>query len=205
MGADAQVIHPPVDCSRFTLPDGKPAGDDYYVLLGAFAPYKRVDLAIEAFQRMGKRLLVGGGGLEATKLEKLLTPGSSVQLVGEVAPEKLASFLGGARAFIFPGEEDFGIAPVEAQACGVPVIAFGRGGALETVRGLNEAHHPTGLFFREQSVDALIEAVERFERHADAFDPRKIRAHALTFDRPRFQEALRAAAEQAFGASLFAA
>lgn len=202
-GAPAQVIHPPVDCSRFTLPDG-PADSDYYVLLGAFAPYKRVDLAIEAFQRMGKRLLIGGGGQEATKLAQLLKPGSSVQLVGEVPPEKLASFLGQAKAFIFPGEEDFGIAPVEAQACGVPVIAYGRGGALETVRGLGEAgvEAPTGLFFREQSVEALIEAVQTFERHAEAFDPQRIRAHALTFDRPRFQEALRHATEQAFGAPL---
>lgn len=199
-GADAQVIHPPVDCSRFDLPDTTPTRD-YYVLLGAFAPYKRVDLAIEAFQRMGRRLLVGGGGQEAKKLARLLKPGSSVELVGEISPDKIASFLGNAKAFIFPGEEDFGIAPVEAQACGVPVIAFGRGGALETVRGL-DAPTPTGLFFEEQTLESIIDAVERFEARAKTFNAQDIRAHALAFSQPRFQQEILDAAERAFGSPL---
>lgn len=198
-GADAQVIHPPVDCTRFTRPLTTPTRD-YYVMLGAFAPYKRVDLAIEAFQRMGKRLLIGGGGQEARSLARKLAPGSTVELVGEVAPDEIASFLGNAKAFIFPGEEDFGIAPVEAQACGVPVIAYGRGGALETVRG-SDTESPTGLFFDEQTVEGLIDAVERFER-SERPDPSRIRAHALTFDRPRFKDAIARAAEEAFGSPL---
>lgn len=201
-GANAEVIHPPVDCSRFDLPETT-STRDYYVLLGAFAPYKRVDLAIEAFQRMGRRLLIGGGGQEAKKLARLLKPGSSVELVGEISSEKIASFLGNAKAFIFPGEEDFGIAPVEAQACGVPVIAFGRGGALETVRGL-DAPAPTGLFFEEQSIESIIDAVERFEAQEKSFDPRAIRTHALAFSEPRFKQEIRDAAERAFGAPLIA-
>lgn len=196
-GADAQVIHPPVDCSRFDLPKTPPT-KDYYVLLGAFAPYKRVDLAIEAFQRMGKRLLVGGGGQEAKKLARLLKPGSSVTLVGEVSSAQIASFLGNAKAFVFPGEEDFGIAPVEAQACGVPVIAFGRGGALETVRG-PDSETPTGIFFGEQTVESLIDAVERFESDQKNFDPHDVRAHALAFSEPRFRQEILQAAERAFG------
>lgn len=198
-GVEADVVHPPVSCDRFRIPE-KPGSGDYYVMLTAFAPYKRVDLAIEAFQRMGKRLLIGGGGQEGAKLRKRVKPGGPVELVGPVPDARLADFLGGAKAFIFPGEEDFGIAPVEAQACGVPVIAFGRGGALETVVGVNDPTDastdaqtraaPTGLFFEEQTVESLIDAVERFEREATAFDPAAIRAHALTFDRPRFKETM---------------
>lgn len=192
-GADAEVLHPPVDCARFTLPD-RPGDGGYYVMLTAFAPYKRVDLAIEAFERMGKRLLIGGGGQDEGRLRRRVRPGGPVELVGAVPTERLAAFLGGAKAFVFPGEEDFGIAPVEAQACGVPVIAYGRGGALETVAGLDESstRAPTGVFFHEQTADALIDAVERFERRGGAFDPRAIRQHALGFDRPRFVEAMRA-------------
>lgn len=191
-GVEADVVHPPVDCSRFCIPE-KPGDGGYYVMLTAFAPYKRVDLAIEAFQRMGKRLLIGGGGQEGAKLKKLVKPGGPVELLGPVPDAELAAFLGGAKAFVFPGEEDFGIAPVEAQACGVPVIAFGRGGALETVVGLDDASAgapPTGLFFEEQTVEGLIDAVERFERAGAAFDPAAIRRHALGFDRPRFKETL---------------
>lgn len=188
-GAQAEVIHPPVNGSSFRIPEGRGEGG-YYVMLGAFAPYKRVDLAIEAFQRMGKRLLIGGGGQEGGKLRHLVRPGGPVELVGHVAQEKLPEFLGRARAFVFPGEEDFGIAPLEAQACGVPVLALGRGGALETV--VDSGPAPTGLFFDEQSVEGIIEAVERFERVEPSFDPAAIRAHALRFDRPVFREAIRA-------------
>lgn len=196
-GAPSEVIYPPVDCARFPLAD-KPGSGDYYVMLTAFAPYKRVDLAIEAFTRMGKRLLIGGGGQEGKKLKRLLKPGGPVELIGEVPGEKMASFLGNAKAFIFPGEEDFGIAPVEAQSCGVPVIAYGRGGALETVNGLDDSptQAPTGLFFPEQTVDSLIEAVERFERRSSEFDPRRIHENALRFDRPHFKQAIKEAMQR---------
>lgn len=191
-GVTAEVLHPPVDCARFPVPEKRGAGG-YYVMLGAFAPYKRVDLAIEAFQRMGKRLLIGGGGQEGRRIARLVKPGGPVELVGDVPGARLSEFLGQARAFVFPGEEDFGIAPVEAQACGVPVIAYGRGGALETVVGLDEPARgaPTGVFFREQTVDGLIAAVEAFEAREREFDGAAIRRNALRFDRPLFKRAMR--------------
>lgn len=199
-GFDSDVVYPPVNCERFHLPESGSKKDDYYVMLTAFAPYKRVDLAIKAFQRMGKRLLIGGGGQEAEKLRHLIEPGGPVQLMGLVPNEDLVEFIGRAKAFIFPGEEDFGIAPVEAQACGIPVIAFGKGGALETVIGADAPRTssrarkpktspaPTGLFFEEQTVEALVDAVERFEAIEKDFDPHAIRQHALSFDRPRFKQ-----------------
>jgi glycosyltransferase involved in cell wall biosynthesis len=123
--------------------------------------------------------------------------------VGELSGAKIADFLGGARAFIFPGEEDFGIAPVEAQACGVPVIALGRGGALETVVGLDaRSDEPTGLFFEEQTVESLIDAVERFERAEGDFSPAAARRNALRFDRPVFKETMRKALEREFRFSI---
>lgn len=197
-GAEAEVLHPPVDCGRFRLPE-KPASGGYYVMLGAFAPYKRVDLAIEAFTRMGRRLLIGGGGQEGERIRRLVKPGGPVELVGEVPADKLVDFLGQARAFVFPGEEDFGIAPVEAQACGVPVIAYGRGGALETVVGAHDGGEPTGLFFEEQTVEGLMDAVLRFEQEERRFDHAAIRRNALRFDRPGFKESMRAIVAREFG------
>lgn len=193
-GQEADVVHPPVDCARFDrVARETPERGDYYVMLGAFAPYKRVDLAIEAFTRLGKRLLIAGAGQDAERLRARLGPGGPVELLGEVPSEQVPGLLAGARAFVFPGEEDFGIAPVEAQACGTPVIAFGRGGALETVVGIDDAQGraPTGVFFEEQTVDALADAVERFERVQDSFDPDAIRRHAQRFDRPRFLDEMR--------------
>lgn len=192
-GREAEVIYPPVDCSRFS-PGERDGG--YYVMVGAFAPYKRVDLAIQAFQRMGKRLLVAGAGQEEKSLHRLLEPGGTVELLGSVPREKVVSLLQGARAFVFPGEEDFGIAPVEAQACGVPVIAYGCGGALESVVGPDADSPPTGIFFDEQTVEALIDAVERFESLEEAFDSTAIRRNALRFARPRFAREIREAAER---------
>jgi len=191
-GREAEVLAPPVDCGRFSTQGRHDGG--YYLMLGAFAPYKRVDLAIEAFQRMGRRLIVAGGGQEGGRIARLVKPGGPVELVGEVPHDRIGALFAGARAFVFPGEEDFGIAPVEAQAAGVPVIAFARGGALETVVGLEDEGRgpPSGLFFEEQTVDGLIEAIETFERSRGAFDPEAIRQNALRFDRPRFKSALRA-------------
>jgi glycosyltransferase involved in cell wall biosynthesis len=201
-GYEAEVIHPPVDCARFTA-RSMPRSDGYYAMLTAFAPYKRIDLAIEAFTRMGRRLLIAGGGQEGGRIRELVKPGGPVELVGELAGAKIAEFLAGARAFIFPGEEDFGIAPVEAQACGVPVIALGRGGALETIVGPeNGAAEPTGLFFEEQTTDALIDAVERFERMEAEFSPGAARRNALRFDRPVFKETMRKALEREFRFSI---
>ena len=129
-----------------------------------------------------------------------MKPGGPVQLLGDVPGDRIASFLGGARAFIFPGEEDCGIAPVEAQACGVPVIAFGRGGAKETVVGLDgSGADATGLFFEDQSVEGLVAAVETFEKVEREFDPERIRANAMRFDRPVFKRRMREILAREFG------
>jgi glycosyltransferase involved in cell wall biosynthesis len=199
-GAEAEVIHPPVNCARFTArPAARP--DGYYAMLTAFAPYKRIDLAIDACTRLGRRLLIAGGGQEAGRLEKLVRPGAPVELLGPLDGPRVVEFLHGARAFLFPGEEDFGIAPVEAQACGVPVIAYGKGGALETIVGLDDTlgRTPTGLFFEEQTAEGLMAAIEAFERVERSYSPEAIRQNALRFDLPRFKAAMQVALEREFG------
>jgi glycosyltransferase involved in cell wall biosynthesis len=199
-GAAAEVIYPPVDCSRFAF-SSKSRKDAPYIMLTAFAPYKRVDLAIEAFTRMNKKLIIAGGGQEGAKLKSMVKPGGPVTLLGEIPGAEVAPFLQSGRAFIFPGEEDFGIAPVEAQACGTPVVAYGRGGALETVVGLDdpEGRAPTGLFFDEQTVEGLISAVEAFERREDEISPAALRQNAMRFDRPVIKEQLRVSIARELG------
>jgi glycosyltransferase involved in cell wall biosynthesis len=198
-GQEAEVIHPPVDCARFEARD-LPRPNGYYAMLTAFAPYKRIELAVEACQRLGRPLRIAGGGQEGDRIRRLVRPGGPVQLVGEMSGPQVAEFLNGARAFLFPGEEDFGIAPVEAQACGVPVIAYGRGGAVETIVGLRDSQgrEPTGVFFGEQSVEGMIEGIEAFERVGADLSPDAARQNALRFDRPRFKEAVRAALARQF-------
>jgi len=158
---DAQVVHPPVDIAMFTARLDK---EDFYFTASRLVPYKRVDLIVEAFAKMPqRRLIVIGDGPEMERIRKLAKP--NVTLLGFQSNEVLRDHLQRARAFVFAAEEDFGILPVEAQACGTPVIAFGKGGALETVIGLDNAEGKpaTGLFFGEQTVPAVIDAVERFE------------------------------------------
>jgi len=185
---DAEVIHPPVD-ARFFVPESR--REDYYLVVSALAPYKRIDVAVEAFNRLGKPLLIVGTGPRERRLRALAGP--SVRFAGWLPREALRSTYARCRALVFPGEEDFGIVPLEAQACGRPVIALGRGGTLETVVGLDAAggDQPTGLFFESQSADALAEAVLEFERRTDVFDPEAIRRHALAFDRPIFTQRIR--------------
>jgi glycosyltransferase involved in cell wall biosynthesis len=184
----AQVIHPPVDCATFVQPSGREPGD-YYLMVTAFAPYKRVDLAIAAFRRLGRRLKIVGGGQDEERL-RIRTP-SNVEFLGAKTGAELVDLYSRCRALIFPGEEDFGIVPVEAQACGRPVIAFGRGGAVETVVPLGGPIAPTGILFGEQTEDALVDAVLRFEANVGEFDPAVARENALRFDRPVFVERFR--------------
>jgi len=183
-GRPAEVIHPPVDVQRFRLAEDDP--EDFYLVVSALAPYKRVDLAVAAATRLGRRLLVVGTGPEEAKLRA--QAGRTVEFLGWRNDDEVADLYRRCRALLFPGLEDFGIVPLEAMAAGRPVIAFGAGGALETVVPVDGDEPPTGLFFREQTVDALIEAVRRFEREADRFDPKALRARAELFDRPRFKE-----------------
>jgi glycosyltransferase involved in cell wall biosynthesis len=185
-GRDSVVICPPVDTDFYT-PAAVPR-EDFYLVVSALAPYKRFDLAVEACSRLGRKLVVIGTGQDAAKLRASAGPG--VAFLGWQPDEVIRDHLRRARALLFPGEEDFGIVPLEAQACGCPVIALGRGGATETVRAPGEAADPTGVFFGEQTADALVEAVERFERNADRFDPRAARRQAVLFRRERFESEL---------------
>jgi glycosyltransferase involved in cell wall biosynthesis len=176
------VIYPPVDLDAFT--PGGPK-EDFYVTASRMVPYKRIDLIVEAFAAMPeRRLVVIGGGPEARRIRS--RGAANIEFLGQQSFDVLRDHLRRARAFIFAAEEDFGIVPLEAQACGTPVLAYGKGGALETIRPLGEAD-PTGVFFREQSVSALVEAVERFEREGDAIRPEACRQNAMRFAPQRFR------------------
>jgi glycosyltransferase involved in cell wall biosynthesis len=194
----ACVIPPPVDCGFFT-PDSPPRqhGDAFYLIVSALVPYKRIDVAVEAFNRLRLPLVIIGIGPERAKLERRASP--HVEFLGWQPDEVVRDYYRRCEALIFPGEEDFGIVPLEAQACGRPVIAFGKGGALETVIPLNpeeRARAPmrpaTGVFFHEPTVEALADAVSLFRRQAAAFDPQAMRRNALGFDRPVFKEKMKA-------------
>ncbi|PWC32984.1 glycosyltransferase [Azospirillum sp. TSO35-2] len=183
---DATVIHPPVETGRFaatTALDGETRGD-HYLFLSQLVAYKRADIAIEAFNRMGRKLLVVGEGEEYRRLKQMAGP--TVELLGHCSAEELDRHYAACRALIFTANEDFGIVPVEAMAAGRPVLALRRGGATETVRD-----GVTGLFFDQQTPEALIDAVERFEAQEHRFDPAAIRAHAARFDQELFKERLR--------------
>jgi glycosyltransferase involved in cell wall biosynthesis len=145
-------------------------------------PYKRIDLLVEAFSQLGLPLKIIGDGSERKQLEK--NASSNIQFLGRLEDDKVLKYMQGARAFLFPGEEDFGITPIEAQACGVPVIAYGKGGALETVE-----EGKTGLFFWEQTASSLTEAVRAFD--GMSFDKAYIAAHAEKFSEERFRRELK--------------
>jgi glycosyltransferase involved in cell wall biosynthesis len=183
-GRDSAMIYPPVDTDYY-CPADVPR-EDYYLILSAFAPYKRLDLALEACRRLGRRLGVIGSGQDEAKLRELA--GTQTQFLGWQRDEVVRDHLRRCRALLFPGEEDFGIVPVEAQACGTPVIALASGGATETVVPLGSDAAPTGVWFEEQEADCLAAAIERFEKHRAAFDGAALRRQALRFRTQRFAE-----------------
>lgn len=172
---EATIIYPPVDTGRFELSNRV---DDYYVIVGRLVPYRRIDLLIEAFNKMGRRLLIAGNGRDRERLEAMAGP--TVEFLGYVPDADLPDLLARARAFVFPGEEDFGIAPIQAMAAGRPVIAYAGGGALDTV-----IPGETGWLFAEQSVAAIIEAVETAD--PTSLSPARIRQHAEQFDTAVFR------------------
>jgi glycosyltransferase involved in cell wall biosynthesis len=186
-GRDADVVYPPVDIDRFELvPDKK----DYYLAASRLVGYKKIDVIVQAFARMpGKRLVVIGDGPERKVIERCATP--NIEMLGYQENHVLEKYLQNARALVFAAEEDFGIVPVEAQACGTPVIAYARGGALETI-----VEGVTGLFFSAQTPEAIIEAIDRFEHQKKDLDPARIRAHAEKFGRDRFFEEFSAIVEK---------
>lgn len=174
-GREAAVIYPPVNTDFFEMRSLK---DDFYVAASRMVPYKKMDLIVEAFSKMPERkLIVIGDGPDFEKVKA--NASKNIEILGNQSDVQLRDYLQRAKALIFAPIEDFGILPVEAQACGTPVIAFGKGASLETVKG-----DVTGLFFGEQTPESIIEAVKRFERLE--FDPSVIREHAVTFNPQRF-------------------
>ena len=175
---ESVVIHPPcdIDTSDFT---GVESGEKFYLMAGQLVRYKRPDLAIDAFVKMNKKLVVIGGGEEFERLKAQAN--NSIKFLGRVDDQTLRNYYASCEALVFPGEEDFGIVPVEVMAFGKPVIALGRGGALDTV-----VDGVTGVFFKKDSVDSLIDAVERFEIMKNELDPEKIKLHAQQFSTKSF-------------------
>jgi glycosyltransferase involved in cell wall biosynthesis len=188
-GRQADVIYPPVNFEAFSVSH---RDEGFYLIVTAFAPYKRVDLAIEAFNRLKMPLKIIGTGQDENRLKE--TAGPTIEFLGWKSDAEVRESYSACRALVFPGEEDFGIVPLEAMACGKPVIAYGRGGVLETVVSLNRSQSdgrpPTGVFFDAQTPEALIEAVRTFESNRDRFDPVRIREHVRPFDRQQFKERL---------------
>lgn len=178
---EATVIHPPVEIDRFKL---KAEKEDFYLTVSRLVAYKKVDLIVDAFRQMpDKQLVVLGDGPEMKRLRKIATP--NIKLMGFQDNETIANYMQNARAFIFAAEEDFGIVPVEAQACGTPVIAFGKGGVLETV-----IEGETGFYFDEQTPQSLVAAIHQFEA-APPLNSKAIRQNAERFDKERFKTVLK--------------
>ena len=198
---ESHVISPPVDTQLFAL---KTQREDYYVCAGRFVPFKRIDLVAQAFAQMpDKRLVLIGDGPEMAKIRAKAGPNCT--FTGFLPAEKVRDHLSKARAFIFPSEEDFGIVPVEAQACGTPVIAYGRGGALETVRPWRMENSntlpPTGLFFEQQTAQSLMAAILQFETIQDQFDAVKICEHAQSFSVEAFKSRFAKTVDEALNQS----
>jgi glycosyltransferase involved in cell wall biosynthesis len=184
-GRETMVLNPAVDTEYFR-PGGRGPGD-YYLAVARLKPYKRMDIAVAAFNKNGRKLIIAGAGPEYKRLRKMA--GANITFAGKVSDPQLLELYQNCRALIFTPLEDFGIAPLEAQACGRPVIAFGEGGALETV-----LDRRTGLFFHRQDPGSLLEAVEEFE--GSDFSSAVIREHAVRFDKKIFIEKFRAIVEQ---------
>ncbi|MCZ0750969.1 glycosyltransferase family 4 protein [Aeromonas enteropelogenes] len=192
-GRDATVIYPPVAIDDFSCVEQK---DDFYLTASRMVPYKKMDLIVESFRKMpDKKLVVIGDGGEYKKIATLAAGCPNISLLGYQSFDVLKSHMQRAKAFVFAAEEDFGIIPVEAQACGTPVIAFGKGGALETVRPLG-SDFPTGLFFTEQTVASVCEAVTTFETNCHLFNPSFCRENAERFSEARFIHELTAFVEK---------
>lgn len=174
---EALVINPPVRCNLFNISD---TTKDYYLVLSRLVTYKRFDLAVEACKELNKNLIVIGEGPEKENLEKLAEGYKNIAFLGRQPDEAVKKYMSEAKALLYPGEEDFGIVPVEAEACGVPVIAYGKGGVLDSV-----IDGKTGVFFDEQTVENLKDAILKCETMT--FDKKEIREHAMQFNEEEFR------------------
>lgn len=183
---ESTVIYPPVDAEFFIFNEKK---EDFYFTASRMVPYKKIDLIVEAFSQMpDKKLVVIGDGPDFKKIKSI--SGKNIELLGFQPSDVLREYMQRARAFVFAAEEDFGIAPIEAQACGTPVIAYGKGGVRETIKG-PEDEFPTGVFFDQQNVDAIKNTVQLFEKEYESkIDPRKCRENAMRFSPERFRKEL---------------
>lgn len=184
---DSVIIYPPVDTSRFNVTNAPP--EDYFLIVSRLVPYKQIDLAVQAATRLGVPLKIGGKGRDLDRLRALAGP--TVEFLGYVPDDALPDLMARCKAFIFPGLEDFGITPVQAQAAGRPVIAYGGGGALDTV-----IPGKTGEYFCEKTVDSLAEVMAAFD--PSRYDPAAIRRHAASFDTQVFKTQISAFVEQAY-------
>ncbi|MDQ6595006.1 glycosyltransferase family 4 protein [Bacillus salipaludis] len=181
---ESRVLYPPVDVSNFTMKSDK---SDYYVTASRMVPYKKIDIIVEAFSKMpDKKLVVIGDGPDFNKIQRVA--GQNVKLLGYQPFNVLKKHMQNAKAFVFAAEEDFGITPVEAQACGTPVIAYGKGGALETVNGLETFNQPTGLHFYSQTPEDIINAISKFEENQQLFKAENCRQNALRFSENHFKD-----------------
>ena len=179
---EATVIYPPVDLQNYPLCEQK---QEFYLTASRLVPYKRVDLIVEAFSQIrDRKLIVIGDGEQMAKIRA--KAGQNIQFLGYLEPSELRKYMQIAKAFVFASEEDFGITPVEAQASGTPVIAYGRGGVCESVRGL-DCDHPTGVFFAEQTAASIRAAILEFEENCDRILPESCRENAMRFSTERFQ------------------
>ncbi len=191
-GREAPVVYPPVAVDRIR-PNGR-APEDFYLLVGGFVPYKREEVAVEGFARLDRRLVVAGEGPRCRRLAARAP--ANVEFVGRVSDAELADLYARCRALVFPAEEDFGLVPVEAQAAGRPVIAYGRGGACESVVDADGPGSATGVWFEPQTPEGVVRAVRRFESLEDRFDPSAIRRHAERFGYERFAAEIRREIEE---------
>ncbi|HIL26717.1 MAG TPA: glycosyltransferase family 4 protein, partial [Nitrospinaceae bacterium] len=181
---ESTVIYPPVDVHAFTQVDNK---ESFYLAASRLVPYKRIELIVEAFSKMpDRRLVVIGDGPGFGRVKSMAGP--NIEILGYQKFEVLKDYMQRAQAFVFAAEEDFGIVPLEAQACGTPVIAYGKGALLETINDLSGSEEPTGVFFQSQTVDSIRGAVEHFEKNKDKFTPTACRKNAERFAPEVFRE-----------------
>ncbi|MFC2492278.1 MAG: glycosyltransferase, partial [Campylobacter curvus] len=187
-GKDSAVIYPPVDTAKFELKERK---DDFYLTASRMVPYKKIDLVVDVFSKSGKRLVVIGDGPDMAKVKSKAA--KNIEILGYQNDDVMRETMQKAKAFVFAAEEDFGITPVEAQACGTPVICLGKGGAKETI-----ADMVTGVHFSEQNLPNLLDAVDKFEKNIEIFEPSKIRLHALKFSKERFEREIKEFVEEKY-------